>query len=461
MTSLLTLAAARDETRPRAAGRALRVHAPTMAVSAALAWWATYFTWGTGGREPRVLSVACALLLVGIVLVRPWRAVPVAALVLCNGVGVAAFTVVLTAPTGLAGVHEAASYAYAAQLGLLVLAWASTGPRRTALLTALLAAAGLQFTQGWLPWWGLQDPTKLFQGTFYWHNQAGIFLAAGALLAFTVVVAGQRPLAPLAWVVGPLCAAGVVFTTSRGSQLGLVLGTVMLLGLAVACRGVRRRAWRLVGVAGLSWVLAQVLVGPPFFAQRVSATASTAARADSFVSNGVQRIEDWRRAFAIFWEWPVTGAGFYSFDSATEIATTKRDGVSTAFAHNGFLQAAADGGVVLAVPLFLAIGAVLAVSLHALPAALRSGDFVRLGALVTLLVLLLHSGMDFDWTYPALLSLAALVAVLALPAHPDLGRRSRVVGMTFAAASVLLLVASMVGAWQGGLDLNTTIAALR
>ncbi len=34
---------------------------PDAAVVALLAWWAPYLTWGTGGREPHLLSVACVL----------------------------------------------------------------------------------------------------------------------------------------------------------------------------------------------------------------------------------------------------------------------------------------------------------------------------------------------------------------------------------------------------------------
>lgn len=459
MTVLRTTDAVRPRGHLRALGSRAGGHAPSAAVSATLAWWATYFVWGSGGREPHVLSVAAGLLLVSALLVQPWRSLPVPALLLGNGIGLAAFAVVATAPTGLAGLHEAASYAYAGQLGIVVLAWATTRQRRSLLVLAVLAAAAWQFTEGWLAWWGRQDQAELFQGTFYWHNQAGIFLAAGALLAFAVVAAGERPLSLLAWLVAPLCTAGVVYTTSRGSQLGLALGVVLLLALAVRARGTRAAPWRLLGAVVLAWTVTNVLTGPPFFGDKVAATAGTAARSESFLGNGVQRFEDWRRALAIFGEWPLTGAGFYSYDGATTLVTTRRDGVTTAFAHNGYLQAAADGGLVLAVPLFLAIGAVLVLAVRALPAALRSADLVQAGGLVTLVVLLLHSGMDFDWTYPALLSLAALTATLALPPGGPRSANPAPVRRALAALAVALLVAAVLGAWGGGLDLNAPIPA--
>jgi len=122
-----------------------------------------------------------------------------------------------------------------------------------------------------------------------------------------------------------------------------------------------------------------------------------------------------------------------------------------------------DGGLVLALPLFVAIAGTLLVGARALPSALRSGDLVQAGSWVSFLVLLLHSGMDFDWTYPSLLSLTALVGVLALPrdrvssdSSRDRSSRGR---RALAVLAVVLLVAAGVGAWDGGLDLNTAIPA--
>lgn len=435
-------------------------HAPSMAVGAVLAWWATYLTWGTGGREPHVLSIGCALLAVALLLVRPGSRLPGPVLLIGHAVALGAWLVVLLAPTGWHGRDDAASWTFAAELGLVLLAWASSAHRRLVVAAAVLAATGAQFAVGWLPWWGAQDQTKLFQGSFYWHNQAGIFLAAGAVLALAVVTA-PGPLARLGWVVAPLAVAGTVYSTSRGSMLGLALGVVLLVAAAGPVRDWRPRV-RIATAVAMSWAVTVALTGPPFFADRVAPTAGTEARAASFVGNGVQRLEDWRRAWEIFTEWPLTGAGFDSFRFATTVVTTRRDGVDTAFAHNGFLQALADGGLLLAGPLLLALGWVVVEAARRLPGAVARGELIQVGGATTLLVLLLHSGMDFDWAYPSLLGLLACAVVLALP---PVGSRAQVGGgagtrrtsrRVAGAVGAGLLVLSAVAAWSGGLSLNTT-----
>ena len=173
----------------------LRAWLPDVAVVALLAWWATYFTWGTGGREPRLLSVACVLAALAWVAVRPERTLSPWALLPSAALAAGACLVVAFSPTGWAGRDDAGAWVLAAATGPVLLTWAG-GPvdsrrielRRTLLVVALLGAGGAQFAAGWLPWWGAQDPAKLFQGTFYWHNQVGIFLAVIGILALAVVV---------------------------------------------------------------------------------------------------------------------------------------------------------------------------------------------------------------------------------------------------------------------------------
>ncbi len=230
------------------------------------------------------------------------------------------------------------------------------------------ALDGAQFAAGWLPWWGAQDPAKLFQGTFYWHNQVGIFLAVIGILALAVAGSGG-PLALLGWVVAPLCVAGTFFSTSRGSQLSLLLGFALVLALIGGRAVLPRVKVLLTGALGVA--VSVVLTGPPFFAERVSPAAGTAARSESFVGNGVTRLEDWAAAWQVFERWPLTGAGFDGFRAATEAVGVGHRAGRTAYVHNGFLQGLTDGGLLLGLPLLL-VTLVLAVAVcRGLPTVVR------------------------------------------------------------------------------------------
>lgn len=443
-------------TQPRPGwARALHTWLPDAAVVALLAWWATYLTWGTGGREPHLLSVACVLAALAWVAVRPERTLSPWALLPTGALAGGACLVVAFSPTGWAGRDDAGAWVLAAATGPVLLAWVGDERRREVrrmlLVVALLGAGGAQFAAGWLPWWGAQDPEKLFQGTFYWHNQVGIFLAAIAVLALAVAGSGG-PLALLGWVVAPLCVAGTFFSTSRGSQLSLLLGFGLVLALIGGRALLPRVKVLLAGALGVA--VSVVLTGPPFFAERVSPAAGTAARSESFVGNGVTRLEDWAAAWQVFERWPVTGAGFDGFRAATEAVGVGHRAGRTAYVHNGFLQGLTDGGLLLGLPL-LVVTLVLAVAVcRGLPSVVRRGEGVRVGAGAALLVLVLHSGMDFDWAYPSLLLLPALVAPLALGPH---GRPRRPVGWWPTALAVALLVTGAWWAWGGGLSLNAPV----
>ncbi|WP_323791502.1 O-antigen ligase family protein [Nocardioides sp.] len=284
-------------------------------------------------------------------------------------------------------------------------------------------------------------------------------LTAGALAGAVLVArGGTDPLRLLGWFLTPLCVEGTVFSTSRGSMLGLALGLVLLAAMGFARRGHRLAGLRVVLLTALSWATTVFMAGPPVFTERASAIAGTSARSGTFVSNGTQRFEDWRRAWDIFCHWPVSGAGFNSYDAATTIASERRDGVTTAFAHNGFLQVMADGGLLLTVPVFTAVAVILLLGLRRLPSSLRAGEWTQPGALVIFFVLMLHSGMDFDWAYPSILALTAVAGAAALPPVGPDGDVPRRRALLLGGAAVALLVLAAVAGWDGGLGINADIA---
>jgi hypothetical protein len=105
----------------------------------------------------------------------------------------------------------------------------------------------------------------------------------------------------------------------------------------------------------------------------------------------------------------------------------------------------------------LAVLAVLAFQVRrAMRRALTARDWVAVAAPVALGVLALHSVVDFDWSYPALLSGFGLTACLALAADDNGSQASRS-RRTLGLACCAVVALAAWAAWSGGLDLNVPL----
>jgi O-antigen ligase len=189
----------------------------------------------------------------------------------------------------------------------------------------------------------------------------------------------------------------------------------------------------------------------------VAGTEARASTGQSLAANGGHRLDDWRWAGRVFAHWPLSGTGFHGFASGSARLAAPHSGSLTPFAHNGFLQLLVDGGLLLTVPVLLALSLLAVAVLRQLGTARRTRDWTTLGASAALLVLATHSAVDFDWSYPALLSGFALTGALAAPVRTPLEglvqRRRAVLG----AVLLGLLVLAAVAAWPGGQVLNVPL----
>ena len=169
-----------------------------------------------------------------------------------------------------------------------------------------------------------------------------------------------------------------------------------------------------------------LLPGPPLFSERVLPWAATVARDSSgqtFSNSGVFRLQFWQQAVEITGDHLWTGVGFGRFGLSAASELDLADGTAgSAFAHSGPLQALADGGLLLGVPVLLALGLVVWAACRRLALRRPASTDRLIGAAgaVAVLTLLAHSSLDFDWTYPALAAIFA--AVVALAAATPRGR---------------------------------------
>ncbi len=376
-----------------------------------------------GGRGAGALAWSVPLVLAALALTRPWLRLDTRALALVSAVSVAALVVLAGTGGGRAGAVAALSYGFAPACGVVVAAYARTAARRAAVAGVLCAGAVAQFAWALVPWWGGGDPSRPMVGTYDWHNQFAAALLAPALLGLALVLAGHRPWRSAGWVAAPLAVAGVVLSTSRATLALLVVGwlaVVVVCLLAAPDRAARGSvASRALVVSVVTVGLTFLLPGPPLFSTSVSPLGGAAVRVqagETLGHNSVYRTQFMGEALAAFGTAPVTGAGYGRLAAASHGHVPARWAVSP-LAHSGPLQALGEGGVVLALPLFALLGAVLAGLLRRLrgPTGLDGTDLpVVRAAVIAALLLGVHSLVDTDWTYPALAAQVAVVAGVAL-----------------------------------------------
>lgn len=324
------------------------------------------------------------------------------------------------APGGAVDVQRAGTYAYGALAALVVMAYARTATRRSAVAVALLLVVLDQFTVAWLPWWGSEDAGTLMIGTFYWHNQFGAFCAGGAVLALGFALLADQRARWLGVGMAAFAVLGVLLSGSRASLFALLAAVASLALLAWWARGARRTATWLLITSAATLALGSLLVSPLFFPERGSPWGPMSARLTegSLDSHTTARWEFWLAAMEIFRASWLTGPGLGTFGDLSRAHVPVGVGLS-ADPHNELMRALAEGGLLSGGPLLAALVAVLVMAgrklstLRQIPRRAIAADPARWAALCATGALMAHALVDFDWRYPALIGLAGAMTGLA------------------------------------------------
>jgi O-antigen ligase len=390
---------------------------PGIIVGFAVAYLTMPFAHATGGREPWALTKAAVVVGVALIAVKPWRELSARVLALAVTMSLAALAVCLVTSPGWFGSTRAASYSLAAATFVAVASYARSA-RRVYPIAAIVATAGaVQFCWSFIAWWGGGQQSIPMIGTFYWHNQFAAFLLAPALIALALLVGRRAPWRLVGWVVAPLAVAGIVHSSSRGG-MGLLLAGWLVIGvLALRVRPNRRAFVKWVAASVLAAGVTVAVSGPPFFSSTTSPLSATQVRSstgETVDASGAYRVRMWRESVIVFEHHPIAGVGYGGLESAaTEL--TPAGWPRSPLAHNDYLQALAEGGLLLGLPFLVACGALAFGLLRVGRSRVHSRVVdVRTGVVVGAMALMVHAAIDFDWSYPALFSLTAVVAALAI-----------------------------------------------
>ena len=436
-------------------GRSIRI-IPGILIGLAVAYLTMPFAEASGGRGPWALTKAVVVVGVALIAAKPWQELRVGVLALAAAVGLAALAVCLVTPPGFFGATRAAAYGLAAATFVAVASYARSLRRAYVIATIVAFAGAVQFYWSFLAWWGGQQQSVPMVGTFYWHNQFGAFLLAPALLGLALIVRHRTPWCWVGWIVAPLSIAGIAYSSSRGSMIAVVGGWLLLGVLAIRVRPNRGSVLRWLAASALAVGVTVGVAGPPFFSSNASPFSGVQARASSGETadaNAGYRLHMWRESLTVFEHNPLAGVGYGALAPAAQ-KLTPATWPRSPLAHNDYLQSLAEGGLLLGLP-FLIAGAGIGIGLLRVVRSKARGRLVdvRTGAAIAAAALMVHAAIDFDWSYPALLTLVAVVAALAVAPvlrRPDPADRQSLAAIASGRRASGLRVAC-VGLLAGGL----------
>ncbi len=219
-----------------------------------------------------------------------------------------------------------------------------------------------------------------------------------------------------AWLLVASCLALLVAAVASLSRSGMVGMGVALASGAVLWRrreGGRRESRRrghyaaLLAAAGTLGILTQV----GFAALSVRFGASGAALAD--------RAAIWHDTLPVLRDFWLTGTGAGTFQTAMAVYQRSRPEVIFNQAHNHYLQVASEGGLLLGLPVGLAMLAFVRAAALSLRTDRTSMYYLRAGAAAGLAGVAVQSVWETGLTVPANAVLAAVLAAILVHTPPQ------------------------------------------
>jgi O-antigen ligase len=208
------------------------------------------------------------------------------------------------------------------------------------------------------------------------------------------------------WLSGAaaLMLAMLLISLSRSGVVGLAVGAIVGGAIAVPRLRASERRWL--------WLLPVGAVVVASFYANPGALLDRFARARTLGAGG--RVEIWRQTLPIVRDFPATGTGIGTYEQAMLVYQEGNRQFFFNQAHNQYLQLAAEGGLLVGVPVFVATVAFVALVLARIRRD-RSGAFwIRAGAVAALTGVATQSIWETGLRMPANAVLCGLIAAIAV-----------------------------------------------
>ncbi len=220
-------------------------------------------------------------------------------------------------------------------------------------------------------------------------------------------------------------AAALFASLSRGGILAFLLAAGVLVAFAIQ-RSRRRRATARLALVGLA-----VVVVAGLYSGR-GALLSRFVTIGTSQNRGASRLNLWRQSVRIWRDFPLVGVGLGGFgDVYPNYRRTFRSDKEDIKAHNDYLQALVETGIVGLVILLFAVWAVLWPAVRAIiQSSAQRSVWLLMGLVAGWVAMLAHSFVDFNLAIPANALLFSVLAGLICNAthHVAQSRDSACVG---------------------------------
>ena len=205
-------------------------------------------------------------------------------------------------------------------------------------------------------------------------------------------------------------ALSLVLTMSRSGMLAFAVSISVTSWWAIRRLPSGRGRWV---VAGYLACLVLFVVGWA----GVDAVAARFGSADPATVN--ERLPIWLDTWRIITDFWLTGSGLNTYGVATLFYQTSVPGFHLREAHNDYLQLAAEGGLLLGVPLVCTLAALARDVRRRFADSRGSSYWIRLGAVTGLFAIALQSTVEFSLQMPGNAALCAVLCGIALHRDPQ------------------------------------------
>jgi O-antigen ligase len=259
--------------------------------------------------------------------------------------------------------------------------------------------------------WVERNLTNAF-GTYVDHDHyAGLMEMIVPLAAAYVLSRPKRdPLKGILWFAVAVPIVSLLLTGSRGG-LGAILAEMAVLGSILIRRSPHSDRRVQVVTTGLALAGAAALflwLVPAYTLARMGSVNAYTTEAKE------GRPALWKDSLGIFAEYPILGSGLGTFVTAFPAHQSKPQSLITEHAHNDYVEALTDGGLLGEFAVLAAVFIFLQTAFRHLEARLRhETGWLELGAAIACCGLLVHSFVDFNLQIPANTAWFAFCAGLA------------------------------------------------